>query len=66
MQLKQFDPALEPLKKAVELRPDYGAALYNLAITYLNLKDNFSAREVYKSLSNVDPDLAARLQKYLR
>ena len=66
MQLKDFESALDPLKKCVELRPDYGVALFNLAVVYLNLKDNYSAREVYRTLVNVDPDLAERLKKYLR
>jgi Tfp pilus assembly protein PilF len=50
----------------VELRPDYGVALFNLAVVYLNLKDNYSARDVYRTLVNIDPALAEKLKKYLR
>jgi hypothetical protein len=41
-------------------------AHYNLAIVYLNLKDNFSAREVYKTLLDLNPEYAERLKKLLR
>ncbi len=66
MQLKDFESALEPLKKTVEFKPDYGNALYNLAITYLNLHDNFSAREIHKKLTTINPSLAQKLKRFLR
>ncbi|MFB0564589.1 MAG: tetratricopeptide repeat protein [Candidatus Aminicenantaceae bacterium] len=66
MQLKKFDKSLEPLRKSIELRPDYDYAHYNLAITYLNLQDSYSAREVYKTLLNINPELAQKLKKYLK
>lgn len=66
MQQKKWNSAIEPLRKTIELRPDNGLAYYNLGIAYLNLKDNYSARDVHKQLLTIDPDLAARLQKFLR
>jgi tetratricopeptide (TPR) repeat protein len=66
MQLKQYAPAVEPLKKAIELRPENGTAYYNLGIAYLNLQDWEAARNIHKRLVDVDPDLAQKLQKYLR
>ena len=66
MQLKDHEAALEPLKKCVELKPDNPVAWFNLAIVYINLKDNFSAKEVYNKLVTLDPTLAERLKKYLR
>ncbi|NOR16000.1 MAG: tetratricopeptide repeat protein [Candidatus Aminicenantes bacterium] len=66
MQLKQWSKAATALLKATELKPDNDYAYYNLAIAYLNLKDNFSAREVHKKLQGINPELADRLQKYLR
>ncbi len=68
MQLKKFAAALEPLKKAIELRPDYGGgnAIYNLAICYLNLHDNYSAKEMYNKLTTINPELAQKLKQYLR
>ncbi|HEA64899.1 MAG TPA: serine protease [Candidatus Aminicenantes bacterium] len=68
MQLKKFDAALEPLNKTVELRTDYsnGNALYNLAICYLNLHDNYSAKELYNKLTAINPQLAQKLKQHLR
>lgn len=66
MQLKKFAPAVDPLKKAIELRPENGTAYYNLGIAYLNLQDWEAARNIHKQLVNVDPNLAQKLQKYLR
>ncbi|MBN1223346.1 MAG: tetratricopeptide repeat protein [Candidatus Aminicenantes bacterium] len=66
MQIKKFSPAVKPLQKAIELRPDNGVAYYNLAIAFLNLQDQYSAREVYKQLQNVDPTLAQKLSQYLK
>ena len=66
MQVKAWGRAVDPLKKAIDLRPDSGNAYYNLAICYLNLKDNYSAREVYNNLQSVDPSLAEKLKKYIR
>ena len=65
MQSKKFEEALKPLRKSIELRPNYGLAYYNLGICYLNLKDSYSARDVYKTLINIDPGLAQKLKKYL-
>jgi tetratricopeptide (TPR) repeat protein len=66
MQLKKYDYALDPLLKAVEIRPDFGNAYYNLAITYLNLQENRNAREIYRKLLNIDRNLAEKLKKHLR
>jgi len=66
MQLKKFSPAVAPLKKAIEIRPDNGTAYYNLGIAYLNLQDWVAARNIHKQLKDIDPDLAQKLQKYLR
>jgi tetratricopeptide (TPR) repeat protein len=68
MQLKKFDAALEPLKKTIELRLDYsmGNAIYNLAICYLNLHDNYSAKELYNKLTGINPQLAQKLKQHIR
>jgi tetratricopeptide (TPR) repeat protein len=68
MQLKKFDAALEPLKKTIDIRPDYGSgnAIYNLAICYLNLHDNYSAKEMYNKLTAINPGLAQKLKQYIR
>jgi tetratricopeptide (TPR) repeat protein len=68
MQIKKFDAALEPLKKTIELRADYsdGNAIYNLAICYLNLHDNYSAKELYNKLTGINPQLAQKLKQHIR
>ena len=66
MQLKRWANAVEPLRKSIELRPERGDAYYNLAICYLNLKDNYSARDVYNKLQSVDPALAQKLKQYIK
>ena len=66
MQIKSWHMAVEPLTKSMELRPDSGNAYYNLAICYLNLKDNYSARDIYNKLQSVDPGLAQKLKKYIK
>jgi tetratricopeptide (TPR) repeat protein len=68
MQLKKFDAALEPLKKTIEIRPDYsnGNAIYNLAICYLNLHDNYSAKEMYNKLKAINPGLAQKLSQHIK
>lgn len=63
---KKFSPAIDPLLKAIELRPDSGNAYYNLSICYLNLKDNYSARDVYEKLKTIDPSLAQKLKAFLK
>ena len=64
--VKENEFALEPLKKCVALRPDNAVAWYNLALVYINLKDNYSAREIQTRLQTLDPGLAEKLKKYLR
>jgi tetratricopeptide (TPR) repeat protein len=66
MYLKNYEGALEPMKKCVDLKPDNAAAQFNLAIIYINLKDYLSAREIHKRLLTLDPGLADKLKKYLR
>ena len=66
MQMKNYSAAVATLQKAIEMRVDHSFAYYNLAIAYLNLHDNFSARETHKKLVQIDANLAAKLQKFLR
>jgi tetratricopeptide (TPR) repeat protein len=68
MQIKKYESALEPLKKTIELQLDYsnGNAIYNLAIVYLNLHDNYSAKELYDKLTAINPQLAQKLKQHLR
>ena len=64
-QAKDYESALEPLKKCVEIKPDNSVALANLAIVYINLKDMYSAKEIYNKLVTLDPAMAEKLKKYI-
>jgi Flp pilus assembly protein TadD len=66
MLLKNFEQALPYLERAVKLKPDDPMAQYNLAITYINLNDNYSAREVLKVLQQLDRNLADRLSRLIK
>ncbi len=66
MQQRKWDPAVKPFEKVIELTPDNGSAYYNLGICYLNLKDNFSAREIWKKLKTIDQTLANKLYGYIK
>jgi len=48
------------------LNPNNAVAQYNLGITYINLKDNYSAREVLKTLQKLDQNLAGRLARLIK
>ncbi len=66
MYQKKWTPAVKPFLKAIELKPDNGSAYYNLGICYLNLKDNFSARKIWETLSTIDKTLANKLYGFLK
>ncbi len=61
-----FESALEPMKKAVDLNPQNMSAQYNLALVYVGLNDFLSARDIQKKIAGVDPALAQKLGKYIR
>jgi len=66
MLLKNFEQALPYLEKSVQLKPDDPMAQYNLAIVFINLNDNYSAREVLKILQRLDRNLADRLSRLIK
>jgi tetratricopeptide (TPR) repeat protein len=66
MLLKNFEQALPCLEKSVQLKPDDPMAQYNLAIVFINLNDNYSAREVLKILQRLDRNLADRLSRLIK
>jgi tetratricopeptide (TPR) repeat protein len=54
-------------KEAVRLKPDYGEAHFNLALTYVALKDRKAALDEYNRLKKVDPKLAEDFfQRYVK
>jgi Flp pilus assembly protein TadD len=66
MLMKDFERALPNLEKSVSLKPDNAIAQYNLGIAYINLNDNYSAREVLRVLQKLDPNLANRLSRLIK
>ncbi|MFW6160983.1 MAG: tetratricopeptide repeat protein [Acidobacteriota bacterium] len=66
MQLKKYDEALEPFQKAISIKPDYDLAHYNLGLAYYALGDRYSANIEYKTLLELNPELAGRLAKIIR
>ncbi|HRD01099.1 MAG TPA: tetratricopeptide repeat protein [Candidatus Saccharicenans sp.] len=66
MLLKKFEQALPYVEQSVKLKPDDPMAQYNLAIIYINLNDNYSAREVLKVLQRLDRNLADRLSRLIK
>jgi len=53
--------AIAAFKEAIRVKPDYAEAHYNLAITYLILKDENAALREYSVLKNLDQKLANQL-----
>jgi tetratricopeptide (TPR) repeat protein len=53
--------AIKHFKEAILLKPDYAEAHYNLAITYLILKDKNAALIEYSVLKNIDQEMAILL-----
>jgi tetratricopeptide (TPR) repeat protein len=50
--------AIKAFKEAILMKPDYAEAHYNLAITYLILKDKDAALREYTVLKNIDQERA--------
>jgi tetratricopeptide (TPR) repeat protein len=55
MELEDYQTALVSLNKALEIRPDYPAALNNCGICYRSLGENAKARESYHKSIAADP-----------
>jgi tetratricopeptide (TPR) repeat protein len=53
--------AIKAFKEAILKKPDYAEAHYNLAITYLILKDENGALREYSVLKNLNQKKAATL-----
>ncbi len=65
LQLKKYEQAIKPLQRTLELKPDYALAHYNVALAYYVVGDRFSANEEYKTLRNLNPELAEKLRKII-
>ena len=64
---KRYQEAAASFKEATRLKPDYGEAHFNLALTYVALNDRKAALEQYNRLKQLDPKLADQFfQKYIK
>jgi Flp pilus assembly protein TadD len=57
----RFSDAVEPLRQAVKLKPDFADAQYNLAYAYRKSGDKKKALETHKRLQAINPGMAERL-----
>jgi tetratricopeptide (TPR) repeat protein len=57
--------AYEPLKKAVQFRPDWGTAQYTLALVELKLGKRGEAFDRFETLKTIDPTLAEKIRAAL-
>jgi len=64
---RRYKEAAGTFKEAVRLKPDYGEAHFNLALTYIALNDRKAALAEYERLKQVDPKLAEDFfQRYMK
>ena len=57
-ELRQFDAAIESYKKALEIKPDYAEAYYNMGIALKDKGDTEAAIDSYKQALKIEPDYA--------
>ena len=59
--LGKYKEAIEADKEAVRLKPDSAKPHYNLAISYLAVKEKAPAIQEYRTLKQLDPEMAGKL-----
>ena len=57
-ELRQFDAAIESYKKALEIKPDYAEAYYNMGNALKDKDDPEAAIDSYKQALKIKPDYA--------
>ena len=57
-ELRQFDAAIESYKKALEIKPDYAEAYYNMGNALTDKGDPEAAIDSYKQALKIKPDYA--------
>ena len=63
--MRRSDLAVENFRQAVRLQPNTPYFHYHLALAYLMTGDKTQARQEYRTLSTLDPNLAAKLKEAL-
>jgi len=56
--LRQFDAAIDNYKQAINIKPDYADAHYNMGIAFKDKGDLEAAIDSYKNALNIKPDYA--------
>lgn len=60
-ELGHYRNAVESLRRAIQLKPDFAMSYFNLGRVFVLLKDKSAALEQYKILNAFAPDLATKL-----
>ena len=58
MRSKKYEEAIECFEKAVELKPEFTEAYYNIGISYIELGKHKDSAKVLKRVIQLDPDNA--------
>jgi tetratricopeptide (TPR) repeat protein len=62
LQLEQDMPAIKAFRQAINVRPDFPQARYNLGVAYFATGNRKGASDEYTALRRLDPARAAKLQ----
>jgi Flp pilus assembly protein TadD len=60
-QTNRYADAVEEYKLAIQQKSNYPMAHYNLALTYIAMKNRNAALDQYRILQSMDPDRAKKL-----
>ncbi len=55
--LTEYQQAINAYKKAIEIKPDYSDAYYNMGVAYNNLKEYQQAISACKKAIEIEPEL---------
>ena len=61
----QYEEAIEPLQKMLQVEPRNGFANHALGLAYVRTGNTTGAMQQYHILQNIDPNLAADLLAYI-
>jgi tetratricopeptide (TPR) repeat protein len=62
LRLEQDAPAVKAFQQAINVRPNFAQARYNLGVAYFAMGNRKGAQDEYNALRRLDPARAAKLQ----
>jgi tetratricopeptide (TPR) repeat protein len=62
LRLEQDEPAIKAFRQAINVRPNFTQARYNLGVAYFAVGNRKGATDEYNALRRLDPTRAAKLQ----